>query len=175
MPAMPCYWVAAAELSPGMLHRRGRSVTVVDVNPISFQLARVFFWMPHGIECITDGIRDFARRETRRFDSIGIDVGGPSFSYEETLDQVTIAHVRRLLRRGGRIVVNISCDAFDDPVPGRIASMFNAEGLNVWMFCENTTGATEANAVILASARVETCVALAEYAPHNWSLAELVP
>ena len=79
----------------GMLHRRGRSVTVVDVNPISFQLARLFFWMPHGIECITGDIREFARRQTRRFDSIGIDVGGPSFSYEKTLDQVTIAHVRR--------------------------------------------------------------------------------
>ena len=49
----------------GMLHRRGRSVTVVDVNPISFQLARVFFWMPNGIECITADIRDYTRRETR--------------------------------------------------------------------------------------------------------------
>ena len=59
----------------GMLHRRGRSVTVVDVNPISFQLARVFFWMPDGIECITGDIRDFTRRERRTFGSIGIGVG----------------------------------------------------------------------------------------------------
>jgi SAM-dependent methyltransferase len=157
----------------GMLHRRGCSVTVVDVNPISFQLARLFFWMPNGIECITGDIRDVARRETRRFGSIGIDVGGPSFSYEKILDQVTIAHVRRILRRGGRIAVNISCDAIDDLVPGRIATLFKAEGLGVWMFCEKTTGTAEANAVILASARVEIYESLAACAPQNWSLAEL--
>src|SRR5262249_10657540 len=32
----------------GMLHRRGTTVTVVDSNPISFELARMFFWMPDG-------------------------------------------------------------------------------------------------------------------------------
>jgi hypothetical protein len=87
----------------GMLRRRGHSVAVVDVNPISFQLARVFFWMPNGIECITGDIRDFARGQTCTFSSIGIDVGGPRFCYVELLDQATIAHVRCMLRRGGAL------------------------------------------------------------------------
>ena len=64
----------------GMLHRRGSSVTVVDINPLSFQLARTFFWMPSGIECVTVDMRDFVRTETRTFDGMGIDVGGPRFS-----------------------------------------------------------------------------------------------
>jgi spermidine synthase len=157
----------------GMLHRRGRTVTVVDVNPISFQLARIFFWMPNAIECITGDIRDFARRETRTFNAIGIDVGGPRFSYEEFLDCATIAHIRRLLRRGGRIAVNIAYEVIDDPVPGRIATLLKAEGLDVWMFCENTTEAIEANAVVLASARVEKPAALAALAEPHWSLARL--
>jgi spermidine synthase len=159
----------------GTLHRRGHSVAVVDVNPISFQLARVFFWMPNGIECITGDIRDFARGETRTFNSIGIDVGGPRFCYMELLDRATIANVRWMLRRGGRIAVNISYEVVNDPVPARIADLFKAEGLDVWMFCENTTGSIEANAVILASARTEEPPALAAIAGHNWSLARLSP
>ena len=158
----------------GMLHRRGRSVTVVDVNPISFQLARVFFWMPDGIECITGDIRDFTRQETRTFGSIGIDVGGPRFSYEALLDRTTVAQVRRMLRRGGRIAINISYEVINDPVAGRIADLFKAEGLDVWVFCENTTAAVEANAVILACARTLEPTALTAIAEHHWSLARLV-
>src|ERR1700704_2288660 len=112
-----------------MLHRRGSRVTVVEVNPISFQLARTFFWMPNGIECITADVREFVYPEGRTFDAVGIDVGGPCFSYEEGLAPAMIARVRRVLRAGGRIAVNISLEAPDDPVPGRIADCFKAEGL----------------------------------------------
>ena len=48
-----------------MLHRRGSRVTVVEVNPISFQLARTFFWMPNGIECITADVRELVPFLTR--------------------------------------------------------------------------------------------------------------
>ena len=82
-----------------MLHRRGRSVTVVDVNPISFQLARTFFWMPDGVECVTLDMRDFVRNATRTFDAIGIDVGGPCFAYEKVLEPAVVAHVRRASAR----------------------------------------------------------------------------
>ena len=107
------------------------------------------------------------------FDAIGIDVGGPCFSYERVLEPATIACVRRVLRDGGRVAINISCEASDNRVPPRIADMFKAEGLDVWMFKENTTGATEANAVILASAHTEEPSALAAMAGHTWSLARL--
>ena len=122
-----------------MLHRRGSRVTVVEVNPISFQLARTFFWMPSGIECITADVREFVCPQRRTFDAIGIDVGGPRFSYEEVLAPATIARVRRALRAGGRVAVNISLEAPDDPVPGRIADRLAAEGLEVWAFTENAS------------------------------------
>ncbi len=156
-----------------MLHRRARRVTVVEVNPLSFQLARTFFWMPNGIECVTADMRAFLRTEKRTFDSIGIDVGGPDFSYEAVLDQGTIARVRRALRKGGRITVNISCEAPDDPVLGCIAQRFKAVGLEVWVFMENADEACELNAIILASARRETPAALAEFAGKDWKLARL--
>src|SRR4051794_13005343 len=112
-----------------MLHQRGSRVTVVETNPISFQLARTFFWMPNGIECITADARQFACPKGRTFDAIGIDVGGPRFSYVEVLPPATIARVRRALRDGGRVAVNISLEAPDDPVPGRIADRLAATGL----------------------------------------------
>ena len=156
-----------------MLYRRASSVTVVEVNPISFQLARTFFWMPNSIECVTADMRAFVRRDTRTFDAIGIDVGGPDFSYEQVLDPATIARVRRALRNGGRIAVNISCEAPDDPMPGRIADRFKAEGLDVWVFMENAPSSGEVNAVILASAHRETAAGLAGMLEKNWSLARL--
>jgi spermidine synthase len=155
-----------------MLHRRASRVTVVEVNPISFQLARTFFWMPNGIECISADAQAFMRSQRRTFDAIGIDVGGPCFSYEEVLTAATIAGVRRALRGRGRIAVNISCEAPDDPVPGRIADRFKAEGLEVWAFTENATS-SELNVVILASARREAPSALAEMAVEDWELAQL--
>jgi len=155
-----------------MLHRQGRGVTVVDVNPISFELARTFFWMPHAIECVTVDMREFVRQETRTFDAIGIDVGGPRFSYETVLETATVAHIRRILRDGGRIAINISCEAADDPVPARIADRFAAEGLEVWLFKEDTSQ-REANVVILASARTEAPSALSAAAREHWSLARL--
>jgi hypothetical protein len=156
-----------------MLHRGGGRVTVVEVNPLAFTLARTFFWMPGGIECITADMRAFVRRQKRTFDGIGIDVGGPDFCYEAVLDPATVARVRRALRNGGRIAVNISCEAPDDPVPGRIAERFKAEGLEVWMFMEDAPGLRELNAVILASRRREMAADLAGIAGKGWFLARL--
>lgn len=156
-----------------MLHRRGSRVTVVEVNPISFQLARTFFWMPTGIECVTADVREFVCTQARTFDAVGIDVGGPRFSYEAALTPTTIARVRGALRDGGRIVVNISLEAPDDPVPGRIADRLGTEGLEVWAFTEKSGSSDELNVVILASAGREMPSALAAIAEENWALARL--
>jgi SAM-dependent methyltransferase len=156
-----------------MLYRGGRSVTVVDVNPHSFALARTFFWMPCGVNCVVGDMREFVRTDRRKFDAIGIDVGGPCFSYEEVIEPATVANVRSRLRNGGRIAVNISCEAPDDQVPARVADMFKAEGLDVWVFKENAEGRNEANAVILAVAGSEQPAWLAAVAEQNWLLARL--
>jgi SAM-dependent methyltransferase len=158
-----------------MLHRRGAGVTVVDVNPVSFQLARTFFWMPPGIKCITADMRAFLDQQIGRFDAIGIDVGGPSssFSYRKVLDARTLARVCGALRAGGRVAVNISCEAPDDPIPGIIADKLIEHGLDVWLYIENAQGSVEVNAVVLGSARDEPPSALARIAEEGWSLAHL--
>jgi len=157
----------------GMLHRRGSCVTVVDVNPLSFELARTFFWMPAGIECIAADMSGFLRRDARTFAGIGIDVGGPDFSYEAALAPATVGGVRRALQPRGRIAVNISCETPDDAMPGRIAQRFAEARLEVWMYMESGAPGSEANAVILASNRRETAAELAAVAEAGWWLARL--
>ena len=44
------------------LHNRGCRVTVVDDNPISFEIARRYFWMPSSIHCVADGMAEFLAR-----------------------------------------------------------------------------------------------------------------
>jgi hypothetical protein len=44
------------------LHNRGCRMTVVDDNPISFEIARRFFWMPSSILCEVDDMAEFLER-----------------------------------------------------------------------------------------------------------------
>ena len=41
------------------LHNRGCRITVVDDNPISFEIARRYFWMPPSIVCEVGGMAEF--------------------------------------------------------------------------------------------------------------------
>jgi SAM-dependent methyltransferase len=72
-----------------MLARQGKSVTVVDHNPVSFDLAKRFFGLPKEIPCIVADFREYLLAETRIFDGIAIDVGGPGFCFEEQFDPAT--------------------------------------------------------------------------------------
>src|SRR5260370_23343633 len=69
-----------------MLARRGKSVTVVDHNPVSFDLAKRFFGLPKEVPCIVEDFKEYFLAETRTFDGIAIDVGGPRFCFEEQFD-----------------------------------------------------------------------------------------
>ena len=68
-----------------MLSRPDNSVTVVDHNPVSFDLAKRFFGMPKEISCIVEDFKEYLAAETRIFDAIAIDVGGPGFCYRGTV------------------------------------------------------------------------------------------
>jgi hypothetical protein len=155
-----------------MLHRLGSEVTVVEANPLSFKLARTFFWMPAGIECIAADMREIAAPPAGTVGGIGIDVGGPQFSYEGVITAAAIARLRGALREGGRIAVNISLEAPDDPIPGRIADRLAAAGLEVWAFTEPPRS-DELNVVLLATAGQEKPAALVRIAGDTWSLARL--
>ena len=56
-----------------MLARSGRKVTIIDVNPASFVLARQYFALPDSVECrIADG-KSFLYSDTKTYDAIVLD------------------------------------------------------------------------------------------------------
>ena len=118
------------------LHNRGCRMTVVDDNPISFEIARRFFWMPSSILCEVDGMAEFLERGLGQYTAIGVDVGGPSFDYEATLDARTCALLGRRLASGGRVAVNIARDWAQDTTLVRIADRLFNENLDVKIFEE---------------------------------------
>lgn len=116
------------------LHNRGRRLTVVDNNPISFEIARRYFWMPWPILCVVDGMAEFLEKGSGAYDAIGVDVGGPSFDYGSTLDARACASLGRRLASGGRIAINIARDWAEDTTLARIADRLFNENLDTKIF-----------------------------------------
>jgi spermidine synthase len=117
-----------------MLARSGKSVTVVDHNPVSFDLAKRFFGMPKKISCIVEDFKEYLAAETRSFDGIAIDVGGPGFCYEEHFDPATCHSITARLDPGGRAIVNMLVATDFDAAPDLIASDLSEGHLSSWIF-----------------------------------------
>jgi hypothetical protein len=79
---------------------------------------------------------DFLERGPGGYPAIGVDVGGPSFDYESTLDARTCALLGRCLASGGRVAVNIARDWAQDTTLVRIADRLFNENLDVKIFEE---------------------------------------
>jgi len=118
------------------LHNRGGRVTVVDDNPISFEIARRYFWMPSSIRCVADGMAEFLEKEPGEYAAIGVDDGGPSFDYESALNAKTCALLGRRLASGGRVAVNIALDWAPGTTLVRITERLLNEGLDAKIFKE---------------------------------------
>lgn len=118
------------------LHYKGCRVTVVDDNPISFEIARRYFWMPSSIRCVADGMAEFLEDRSHDYAGIGVDVGGPLFNYEATLDVATCALLGRRLASGGRIAINIARDWAQATTLKQIASRFCHGNLGARVFEE---------------------------------------
>jgi hypothetical protein len=119
------------------LHKRGCRVTVVDDNPISFEIARRYFWMPSSILCVADGMAEFLEKASGKYAAIGVDVGGPSFDYDSTLDTRTCALIGRRVANGGSVAVNIARGWAQDTTLVRIADRLFNEGLDAKIFEED--------------------------------------
>jgi hypothetical protein len=118
------------------LHNRGCRVTVVDDNPISFEIARRYFWMPSSILCVAEGMAEFLEKGSGEYAAIGVDVGGPSFDYESALAARTCALLARRVASGGRVAVNIARDWAQETTLVRIADGLFNEGLDAKIFEE---------------------------------------
>jgi hypothetical protein len=119
------------------LHHKGCHVTVVDDNPVSFEIARRYFWMPSSIRCVVDGMAEFLKKTPGDNAAIGVDVGGPSFDYDATLDRQTCALLGSRLPSGGRVAINIARDWAQDTTLAQIAGRLIDEDVDARIFQES--------------------------------------
>lgn len=134
-----------------MLALAGCKVTVVDINPHAFELAKRYFNLPDSVECVVDDARLFLEHTDAQFDGIAIDVfaGGVIPPHLRNVEFFRVASGR--LRPGGVIVANVIIDHDLDLLADHIAAgMTEATGLPVALFDEMQQ--PDRNIVIVAGA-----------------------
>jgi spermidine synthase len=124
----------------------GKSLTIVDNNPVSFVIAHKFFGLPDELPSIVSDFRKFIFDDDALYDGIAIDVGGPGFRFNEMFDAETCDAIRARLAPGGRIVMNVLVANDIDPIPDRIAARLAGESLGIWIVDEQ--GIQDRNAII---------------------------
>jgi spermidine synthase len=104
-----------------MLARRGVAVTLVDIDPLSFEIARRYFCLPGTVHCHAGDGAAFLRRRAVRYDAIVLDAFADAIIPPHLLKQGFFRLVKARLKRGGIFLVNIVVKDDDDPTPDRIA------------------------------------------------------
>ncbi len=155
-----------------MLTDKGVRVTIVDIDPASFDLARWYFGLPDSCECrVADG-EAFLEQETRTFDAIVLD------AYDAGKMPAHLAHpdffalVKKHLAKGGAFFVNAYVENDGDPFARDTAARLRKVWRNVRML--DLPGRVNRNATLMAG-NVETLaqptlVAVPEFESHDIEL-----
>jgi predicted membrane-bound spermidine synthase len=132
-----------------MLARIGRHVTIVDVDPYAFAVARAHFRLDPGVTCrVADG-RRFLAGTRARFDAIVVDAYFRGTAPAHLCTAEFFALARRRLTRDGAILFNAIAASDRDPHPDRIAESMMAAGLPTRIL--DTLGETHRNAIIVGT------------------------
>lgn len=136
-----------------MLHRLGCRVTVVDINPYAFTLAKKYFQMPEEIECVVEDGWSYLLETRKRYDAIAID----AFHSDGTVpEQFTTEDffrmVREVLKPFGIVAINVMVAHDLDMLADRIALNMEATELPTVLF--DRPGREDRN-VIIAGGTVE--------------------
>ncbi|HEX3809728.1 MAG TPA: fused MFS/spermidine synthase [Rhizomicrobium sp.] len=103
-----------------MLHRVGVRVTMVDINPLAFEVARRYFNLPDAVEChVADGVA-FVRRSPVRYDAIVVDAYTKQTMPKVFLRPSFFALAKSRLRPHGLVLMNLLVTDDDDRAPDRI-------------------------------------------------------
>ncbi|MER9592301.1 fused MFS/spermidine synthase [Mesorhizobium australicum] len=132
-----------------MLDQVGVRVTVVDIDPKAFQVARRHFGLPWHVACrVADG-EDFLRAETKRYDAIVMDAYAGARIPDNLQSEpfFRLAH-RRLKNASGCLIANVHALHDLDPMPDHIAARLNAVWSNVLIL--DSRGVPNRNAIVIA-------------------------
>lgn len=132
-----------------MLARKGVKVSIVDVNPHAFDIARRYFNLPAEVEChLADG-RDFLRSDSNCYSAIIMDayVGSVAPRHLQSKSFFRLAQCR-LDQTAGRLIANVVTKHDFDRAPDRTA----AEMAEVWddVRVLDIRGTRHRNALVMA-------------------------
>jgi spermidine synthase len=134
-----------------MLDRAGVSVTMVDINPAAFDIARRYFNLPDSVEChVADGVA-FLRRATVRYDAIVLDAysgGGVPAPFLKT-SFYKLAR-SRMAARGAIFLSNLHAQNDADRYPDKIARVMRRTWRAVRI--HDCDGYVDRNVVVVAGA-----------------------
>lgn len=133
-----------------MLRRSGVAVTIVDIDPLSFVLARSYFHMPDDVTCIASDGATYLRRETARYDAIVLDAYADEAIPRHLVKTRFFESVKARLKRGGIFLINVIIDDDEDLVADRICWRLKKTFRQVKLL--DTDGWIDRNAVIAAGA-----------------------
>jgi len=133
-----------------MLSRAGVAVTLVDIDPLSFEIARRYFHMPKTVKCHARDGAAFLRQRIERFDAIILDAFADEIIPPHLLKPGFFRLVKNRLKRGGLFLVNIVVKDDDDPTPDRIAHAMKKIWRGVRLL--DSDGFKNRNAVAIAGA-----------------------
>jgi spermidine synthase len=101
----------AAGMIPRQLHRQGRKVAAVEINPNSLAAATEFFdFDPRGIEVHVEDARTFVRRHRQAYDLVVTDLFHGDCTPDYLLTVEFFREVRACLRPGGVVIINTYFD-----------------------------------------------------------------
>ena len=105
-----------------MLASVGCTLTVVDIDPHAFLLARRYFRFPEGITCrVADGCQ-FLLSDTGAFDAVVLDAFRGGFMPDHLTSSAFFTLVRPRLTSSGSIFVNVHVESDLDDAPDRMAA-----------------------------------------------------
>lgn len=133
-----------------MLAQAGRKVTIVDVNPASFILAKRYFSLPDSVDCqVADG-KSFLYTDTRTYDAVVLDAfhGDHIPAHLQSLGFYYLISDR--LAQRGAVFANVHVDHDLDFHADRIAERMSNVFHDVRVL--DSQGYQDRNAIVMAGA-----------------------
>lgn len=134
-----------------MLHRLGCEVTVVDINPHAFTLAKRYFQMPEEVTCLVEDGLTHLLTSKKRYDAVAIDAFDSDGTVpEQFTSEEFFPHLRDALGHSGVVVMNVMVAHDMDMLADRIGLHMEAAGLPTALF--DWPGRADRNTIIAGGA-----------------------
>ena len=118
-----------------MLHHLGYEVTVVDINPHAFILAKKYFQMPEAIECIVGDGWSYLQKTDQHFDAIAVDAFDSNGNIPEIFTSQLFFHAaKEVVGDLGIVVMNVMVSHDLDMSADHLALTMGAAALPAILF-----------------------------------------